>query len=331
MIVFEAAASPAVRSGEGLVAGRRIAGRLLPYGSDGGRPPFRFDPMERRFLFGRPDATVSVGPADPAAWDEVLARVPAGPVLVGPCSPAESVRGAYLAAATAAVAAGRPVYLLDPEPEGIPEDSSRAAVVLCSWRPGRAEAAFPGLAPAREAGLVAAALFPLLPGWTGEAGEIEALALSARVGGAASLTAVAPAMDGEGRRAIVEARAVADPSAADGFFDLVHHGDWGRRMAERLAEVRAAATRQGLAALPPRPVGRGERPGNASASARLEELADEHEAEEHRAATLHAAVRWIDDAGRDLAAVAREGNFRKVFPFGADVAAAAEAALREAR
>jgi len=42
-------------------------------------------------------------------------------------------------------------------------------------------------------------------------------------------------------------------------------------------------------------------------------------------------VRWIDDSRRDLAAVAREGNFRKVFPFGPDIAGEAEAALREAR
>ncbi len=258
-----------------------------------------------------------------------FSRVPAGPVLVGPCSPVESVRGAYRAAATAAVAAGRAVYLLDPEPEGVPESSGREVVVLCSWRPGRAEAAFPGLAAAREAGLAAAALFPLLPGWTGEAGEIEALAVSAKVAGAASLTGVAPAMDGEGRRAIVEARAAADPSSADGFFDLVHHGDWGGRMAERLAEVRASAVRHGLAALPPRPFGRGERPGNAAAAARLEEAADRLEEDEHRSALLYAGVRWIDDSARDLAAISREGNFRRIFPFTGEVAGEAEAALRE--
>jgi hypothetical protein len=81
--------------------------------------------------------------------------------------------------------------------------------------------------------------------------------------------------------------------------------------------------------LPPRPVGRGERPANAAASARLEELAERPGLPEHRAAQLLAAVRWIDDSPRDLAAVAREGNFRKVFPFGAEAAEAAEAAFRE--
>ena len=99
-------------------------------------------------------------------------------------------------------------------------------------------------------------------------------------------------------------------------------------MADRLAEARAAAARHGLASLPPRPGGRQGLAGNASAAARLEELAERLESDEHRAALLYGAVRWIDDSRRDLAAVAREGNFRKVFPFGADIAAEAEAALR---
>jgi hypothetical protein len=331
MIVFEAVASPAVRAGEALVGGRRLAGRLFPYGADAGEVPLRFDPVERRFVFRRPEAVVSVGPWEVEPWTAALGRLPAGPVLVGPCSAAEGVRGAFLAAAKAVLAAGRAGYLLDPERDAIPPEAGRAAVALCSWRPGRAASAFPGVAVARESGLRAAALFPLLPGWTGEPDELEALAAAAKAAGAASLTAIPPVLDGEGRRAIVEAHAAAEPSAADGFFELVHHGDWSGRIAERLAETRAAAARHGLAALPPRPVGRAERAGNAAASARLEELAEEHEAEEHRAALLYAAVRWIDDSTRDLAAVAREGNFRKVFPFGADAADAAEAALREAR
>jgi hypothetical protein len=331
MIVFETAAAPAVRAGEALVAGRRLAGRLFPYGADAGEAPFRFDPVERRFVFRRLEAIVAVGPWEIDAWSAALNRLASGPVLVGPGSSAEAVRGACRAAATAAVTSGRAVYLLDPEPEAIPADAEGSAVVLYSWRPGRPAAAFPGLAGARAAGLPAAALIPLLPGWTAEPEELEALAAAAKESGAVSMTAIAPALDGEGRRAIVEARASSEPSAADGFFELVHHGDWGDRMAERLAAARAAASRHGLAHLPPRPAGRGERPGNAAASARLEELADEREAEEHRAALLHAAVRWIDDSPRDLAAVAREGNFRKVFPFGADAAEAAEAALRGTR
>jgi len=328
MIVYEAASAPAARAGEALLGGRRLVGRLFPYGTDAGEAPFRFDPVDRRFVFRRPEAPVAVGPGEPHAWAAALGRMPNGPVLVGPCASAERARGAYLAAASAAVDAGRATYLLDPEKEGMPREAGRAVIALCSWRPGRPETAFPGLAVARAAGLSAAALFPLLPGWTAETDALEALAGAAKAGGAVSLTALPPAMDGEGRRGIVEARAATEPSAADGFFELVHHGGWSDRLAERSSAARAAAARHGLAPLPPRPEGAGERAGNAAASARLEEIAEEREADEHRAAQLLAAVRWIDDSALDLAAIEREGNFRKIFPFGAEVAEAAEAVLR---
>lgn len=331
MIVYEPASAAMARAGESIVAGRRVAGRLFPYGADAGAAPLRFDPIDQRFLFRKTDAAIPAGPSDPAAWSEVLSRLPSGPVLVGPGAPAEAVRGSYRAAAEAAVESGRPVYLLDPSPEGIPAKAPGAAVALCSWRPGRAEASFPGLAAARGAGLACAAVFPLLPGWTAEAEFLEALMVAAKAGGAASVTALVPAADGEGRRGIVEARLGVEPSGADGFFDLVHHGDWFSRMGERLAEARAAAARHGLASAAPRPVGLRGRAGNALAASRLEELAERAEADEHRASLLYAAVRWIDDSRRDLSAVAREGNFRKVFPFGPEIAGEAEAALREPR
>ena len=328
MIVYEAAPAPVARAGEAIVAGRRVAGRLFPYGADAGAAALRFDPVDHRFVFRKTDAAVAAGPCDPAAWAEALSRIPSGPVLIGPCAPAEAVRGSCRAAAEAGLEAGRPVYLLDPESAAVPPKAPGSAVALCSWRPGRAEASFPGLALARSAGLACAAVFPLLPGWTAEPEFLEALMVAAKEGGAASVTALVPAADGEGRRGIVEARLGVEPSGGDGFFELVHHGDWFSRMADRLAEARAAAARHGLASLPPRPGGRQGLAGNASAAARLEELAERLESDEHRAALLYGAVRWIDDSRRDLAAVAREGNFRKVFPFGADIAAEAEAALR---
>jgi hypothetical protein len=82
--------------------------------------------------------------------------------------------------------------------------------------------------------------------------------------------------------------------------------------------------------MPPRPIGPGEPPANSAAAARLEERAIELDGDEHRSAMLHAAIRWIDESGRDLAPVVREGNFGKVFPFGA-LAAEAEAAFHEER
>ncbi|MEX0879916.1 MAG: hypothetical protein WEB59_02095 [Thermoanaerobaculia bacterium] len=330
MIVFESAA-PSVRAGEFLLAGRRLAGRLYPYGAEAGAAAFRFDPVDRRFLFRRPDVTVPVGPSDLRPWSEALARVPPGPVLVGPCAASEDVRGAFRAAAQAALGQGRAVYLLDPEPSGLPEPAEPAAVVLCSWRAGRPEAAFPGLAAARAAGFRCAALFPYLPGWTGEPRAVEALVGACASGGAGALTALAPSTDGEGRRGIVEARSAVDPGEAERFFELVHHGDWAARLPGSIGQVREAASRRGLASLPPRPVGSREPGGNAAASARLEELAELPGTGDHRIALLHAAVRFIDESGRDLASVEREGNFGRIFPFGEELAREAASALRQKR
>ncbi len=327
---YEAASAPAVRSGEAILSGRRLAGRLLPYGNAAAGGP-RFDPVERRFVLGSSDPVVYAGPFREDAWAEALGRLPAGPVLVGPPSPGEPVWGAYRAAAAAAVSAGRPVYLLDPDPEGLPDGLAGEAVLVCSWRPGRPAAAFAGLSVAREAGLRSSALFPLLPGWTAEDDAIEALAEAAKRGGASALCAVAPNGDGESRRAIVEARAGFEPEAADRFFEVIHHGDWPDRMASRLAAARSAAGRAGLAALPPRPSGCGVPAGNTAAASRLEEQAELGDPGEHRAALLYAAVRWIDESARDLAAVAREGNFPRIFPFGGEIGEAASAALLSAR
>jgi hypothetical protein len=329
MIVFLPAPAPVARPGEAEIGGRRIAGRLLPYGGEAGADPLRFDPVARRFVRRRPDATVAVGPASPEAWRKAAARLPPGPVLVGPGAVAETVRGAYRAAAEGALSAGRAVFLLDPEPDGIP-DCGADVVVLCSFAPGRASS-FPRLAAAGSRGPARGVLFPLVPGWTAESDALEALLSEASAGGARFATALIPETDGESRRAIVEAKAAIEPDAAGGFFESIHHGEWAPRMLERLAELRERCAAHGLAVLPPRPVGRREPAANAAASARLEELADRPALPEHRAALLRAAVRWIDESGRDLAAVAREGNFRRVFPFDVEVAAEVEAAMGEAR
>jgi hypothetical protein len=328
MIVYEAGAAPAARAAEAILGGRRIAGRLLPYGSDTGA--VRFDPLERRFLFPREPAAPRPGPDRAESWREAVSRIPAGPVLVGPSAAGEPIWGSGRAASEAAVEAGRPVYLLDPEPEALSSGIAVAAVVLCSWRPGRPSAAFPGLDRLRGTETPRAALFPLVPGWTAEDEALEALAEAAARGGAASLTALLPAADGEGRRALVEARSRYEPEGSDRFFEVIHHGDWRSRLAGRVAAARKAASARGLAPLPPRPAGRGTPAGNREAAARLEERAELANPGEHRAALLYAAVRWIDESSRDLAAVTREGNFRKVFPFEGEVAGWAEAALAEA-
>src|SRR5690349_11428098 len=165
MLIYEPGPAQ-VRAGEELVAGRRIAGRLLPYGASPLREA-RFDPVARRVVPGRANATVACAPPDPRAWADGLSKLPAGPLLVGPGSPAEAVRGSLGAAADAAAEAGRAVYLLDP-------DGARlgGATVLCTWRPGPAGGGFPGLREAAESAALAAAIFPLIPEWTADADAI---------------------------------------------------------------------------------------------------------------------------------------------------------------
>ena len=78
--------------------------------------------------------------------------------------------------------------------------------------------------------------------------------------------------------------------------------------------------------MPPRPVGT--RDGRSSHDPRrLEERALGLSGDEHQAALLLAAARWLDESGKDLAPVAREGNLPKVFPFGPELARAVEEAL----
>jgi hypothetical protein len=325
MIVFEEAAAAAVKAGEFDLGGRRVAARATPYSGDAAPPFFHFDSIERRFVTCRRDARVAAGPADPEAWREALGRLPLGAVGVERCSAAEAVRGAYRAAADGARAAGRGVYLLDPERDGLPTMAGQAFVVVVSWRPGPLP---PILEAAAAAGFVSGLALPVLPGWTAESSFYEPVLDAAAAAGAVFVAPISPAADGEARRFAVDARAEADPSAADSFFERVHRAGWGDEVQQGLAAVRAAAARRGLSTLPARPRGEGESGANSSAAALLEERAARPTAGEHHQALLHGAVRWLDESGRDLAAVVREGNFRKVFPFGSEAAEEVEAALR---
>lgn len=128
----------------------------------------------------------------------------------------------------------------------------------------------------------------------------------------------------------MEARTRIEPDSADRFFEKIHHCDWPGAVRGGLRRFRDEASRRGLATIPPRPLGGSEPPGNSAAAARLEERAREAEENEHRFALFHAAARWIDESGRDLTPVVQEGNFGKVFPFGA-LAAEAEEAFRPGR
>jgi hypothetical protein len=300
MIVFESSSNPTVRSGEFEVASRRIAARAFPYAGEVGAARFRFDPVEGRFLSRAAEGTVLVGPHEAGVWRTSLLRGPAGPVLVGPCSAAEEVRGSYLAAAEGARASGRAVYLLEPEPAGLPREPGSSFVALFVWFPGL-EPPGDALAAALAAGIPAGWLLPLVTGWTATPEVMEEAAGRAAASGARFLAAVPLADDGQARRVAVEAASASRPDSQDGLFDLVHHGDSGQTR-RALEGLRECCERRGLATVPPRPVGLREPAANA-------------------------AARWIDESGRDLAPIAREGNFGKLFPFGPDLAREAEEAL----
>jgi hypothetical protein len=326
VIEYESAGA-SVRPREAEIAGRRIAAHGVPYSGEVGPPAYRFDPVERRFLERSPSGRVAVGPADPEAWARGFAKCPGGPVVVGPGAAVETIRGAATAAARAAAAAGRPVYLLDPTV--LPEPAGRGYVALFAWAPVPGTDSVPEISAARALGVPAGGLLPIVPGWTDSGDFLEAYLDRMAGAGATFAVPVAVTADGESRRVLVEARSAADPAAADHFFERVHHSDWAAAHGAAVIRFRAEAVRRGLATVPPRPLGAGEPPGNSAAAARLEERALEAGEDEHRAALLYAAARWIDESGRDLAPVVREGNFRKVFPFGA-LALEAEAAFREA-
>jgi hypothetical protein len=323
LIIFERG-DPVVRGGEVEVAGRRIAARAIPYGGEAGPPTYRFDPVGRTIVLRPAEGRVETGPADVELWRRAIARTAAGPVLVGPGSPAEQVRGAARAAAEGACRAGRAVYLLDPETAALPEAPSEPFVALFAgipdepmWR--KLEAA----AVRMPSGL----LLAVIPGWTTQDAYLDgALERAARVG-AVFIAGIAVEGDGESRRRVVAARGLAEPGSEEAFFDRVHHGDWSGEAARALDRLQEGAARRGLSVRPPRPRGEAEPPGNAAAAARLEELADGDPANEHRAALLRAAVRWLDERGRDLRPVVAEGNFRKIFPFDPEIAPEVERAL----
>jgi hypothetical protein len=328
VIEYDNAPTPSVRPRESEIGGRRIAVQVIPYSGEIGSPAFRFDPVERRFFERRAAGRVPGGPPDTEAWARALARCPGGPVVVGPGSArrVEEIRGAYSAAAGGAAKAGRPVYLLDPPV--LPAPAGREFVLLFTWSPSPGPGGAVPIAAARAAGLEAGGLLPIVPGWT-DPPEFLAAYLDGLAAAGATFAAPIPASgDGESRRLLVEARAAFDPASADSFFQKAHHSDWGAGQDAAIRLFRSEAARRGLATLPTRPVGRGEPPGNSAAAARLEEIAQDSGADEHRTALLYAAARWIDESGRDLSLVVREGNFRKVFPFGA-LAGEAEAAFRD--
>jgi len=330
VILYENAPEPAVRAGEFDLGGRRVAARALPYGTTIGVERWSFDPIERLFLLRATGGSILVGPHDPDAWRKALARGPAGNVAVSGCDPSEEIRGSYRAAAEGAAKAGRGVFLLDPSPSALPDEPSPAYVTLFVALPGRAPSE--GLGESLRRGFCAGLIVPLVPGWTCDAAALKELSHLAEESGARFVAALPAAQDGPARRAAIEVREELSPEPPEDFFERVHHGNWRAETEEARLRLREVCASGGLPCEIPRPVGLLEPPANAAAAKRLEEKADEIFAlDEHRASLFHAAARWIDESGRDLAPIVAEGNFRKIFPFVEEIACEAEAALRDGR
>ncbi len=335
MILYEESSGPAIRAGELDLGGRRIAVRAFACAGEVGPPPFRFDPVERRLVPRRASGALAVGSVSSGVWTAVFAKTPAGPAIVEGAGREEDVRGAYLAAAEGALDSGRGVYLLDPPSAGLPPggtarpDEPPARVAVFTWAPGEASPDRAGLDAARRRGIPAGVAWPVIPGWTDDPAFFRPYLEAARAAGAGFALPLAPAGTPEFRRLAVEARGAFEPAAAEIFFDRMHHSPWEEEIPGAVQAAGAAARFLGLSPLPPRPAAPSEPPGNWRAASRLEEAAAASK-DEHRAARLQAAVRWIDSCARDLGAIHREGNFSRAFPFGPELALEAESALAEA-
>jgi hypothetical protein len=166
---------------------------------------------------------------------------------------------------------------------------------------------------------------PLVPGWTGEEdflGEFFERAAESEASFAAGFSLSG---DGPSRAAIHADFAERHPGRADAFFDAIHHRDWDAGSRESAARFRAAATSAGLPDRVPLLVGA----GDAEANARLIDAFEEEarNGEEPRASALLAAARRVEDLGRDVADLEREGNLRILWPPDSPEAKVARAVL----
>jgi hypothetical protein len=307
VIVYEGTSPPTVRRGEfHPFAGARARIRALPYAAF--EPPGG-DPWRGAYR-RESDASVAPAEASPAAWEEALRSAPAGKVLVGAVPPAEAVYAAAGAAAAAARRLGRAVVFVETaggERDGVPPGPDLARVTL--WN-GRLSP--DGFWRAFANGAGEGVGIPWIPGWTGEEDFLAEFFSRARNAGASFAVGFALAGDGASRAAIHADFAERDPARADGFFDAIHHRDWEAGTREAAARFEAAAARAGLAARVPLLLGG----GDFAASARLVDAFEEEAraAGEPRSSALLAAARRVEDLGRDVSELEREGNLRVLWP-----------------
>ncbi|HET9795915.1 MAG TPA: hypothetical protein VFS34_15785 [Thermoanaerobaculia bacterium] len=307
MIVYEGTTPPSVRRGEfHPFPGARARIRALPYPAF---EPAGADPWRGAYRRGA-DAVVAAAAGSPDLWEEALRHAPAGKILVGPVPPAELVYGAAGAAVAAARRLGRAVVLVETarrEPDGIPSGADLARVAVWDGACSSAEfwRAFGGGAPAGVA-------VPWIPGWTGEEEFLEAFFARARDAGARFAVGFPLAGDGPSRAAIHADFAERHPGRADAFFDAIHHRDWDAGTRETAARFVEAAGRAGVPVRVPFLLGGSEFEANVRLIDAFEEEA--RTGDEPRASALLAAARRVEDFGRDVADLEREGNLRILWP-----------------
>jgi len=328
VIVHDGAAPATVRRGEfHPFAGARARIRAVPY--PGFDPPGG-DPW--RGTYRRPgEVLAAAGPRSVEAWTDALAHGPAGKVLVGPVPGAEPVYGSAAAAVEAARRLGRAVVLVETADRADAEtalgeiapgpDLARVAVWSGTLSPEAFWQAF--ARGARPAGVA----LPWIPGWTGEEDFLDGFFARAVGAGAAFAAGFVLSGDGPSRAAVHADFAARHPERADAFFDAVHHRDWHDGTREARGRFLDAAARARIPSRVPFVLGKGDFEANARLADAFESEAET--GEEPRASALRAAARRIEDFGRDVAALDREGNLRVLWPADSPEARLARAVLAE--
>ncbi|MGH9440802.1 MAG: hypothetical protein ACRD16_00850 [Thermoanaerobaculia bacterium] len=261
------------------------------------------------YLRERKDTEVLAGPDSAEAWREVFAGAPPGCVLIGPVADVEPVYGAARAALAAAREAGRGAVIVDDrcEPDRLCDGPDVVRILV--WRSEEGAGFWERAAGGRRGGKSGVAL-PLIPGWTGEPSFVRDFLARAR---SAGLDFVAPLEidpDGHSRAAIHADFTERFPGDADSFFDRLHHRDWAPESARALAAFADEARAAGVPPRAPLPRGRGDYEANLLAREALEREADR--TGEPGASSLRGAARRIEDLGRDLEELTRQGNGRLV-------------------
>ena len=206
MIVYEASGGPAVRLGEAIVAGRRLAGPALSLRVGERARPSSFDPVDRRSCSERADALAAAGPGRVERWREAARPHPAGPVLIGPPRAGGGRSSGRRTRRGGGGDRSGPAGL--PARSGAGGDSRRSAGrspwSLCSWGPGPRPSVVSGArARCGTAGLACGGRPVSAAARVDGGGRVPRGARRGRRTRAAPprSPALVPAADGEGRRA----------------------------------------------------------------------------------------------------------------------------------